>query len=255
MVGEMVPFDIEGSTYYQLDKETLVPLADFLADAHLGTYVICAVASTGEYDGSFSSDMITLFQGYEVEVPAGEYATFYKADDENLYVEDTEAKLYTITDVSSTGTEAIATELSVAPANTPLLVKNNSSADKIILLIPTNDAADNVTAYSGFVGTTTATNVPASDATTNNYALNGKQFVWVKTAVSIAANRAWLQLPAVNAAPAVTIAFGAATGIGVIDKGQLTNDNWYDLNGRRLQGRPTRKGVYILNGKKVVVKN
>ena len=30
--------------------------------------------------------------------------------------------------------------------------------------------------------------------------------------------------------------------------------HWYDLNGRRLQGRPTAKGVYILNGRKTVVK-
>ena len=31
-------------------------------------------------------------------------------------------------------------------------------------------------------------------------------------------------------------------------------DNLYDLNGRKLQQKPTRKGVYILNGSKVVVK-
>ena len=28
----------------------------------------------------------------------------------------------------------------------------------------------------------------------------------------------------------------------------------YDLNGRYLQGKPTKKGVYIQNGKKVVVR-
>ena len=31
------------------------------------------------------------------------------------------------------------------------------------------------------------------------------------------------------------------------------SDVWYDLNGRRLQQKPTQKGVYILNGKKTVV--
>ena len=31
-------------------------------------------------------------------------------------------------------------------------------------------------------------------------------------------------------------------------------DNWYDLNGRRLQGEPAQKGVYIKNGRKQVVK-
>ena len=29
---------------------------------------------------------------------------------------------------------------------------------------------------------------------------------------------------------------------------------WYDLNGRRLQSQPNRKGVYIMNGKKYFIK-
>ena len=39
-----------------------------------------------------------------------------------------------------------------------------------------------------------------------------------------------------------------------VDSGQLTVDSWYDLNGRRLAGKPGQKGVYIVNGRKVVVK-
>ena len=31
-------------------------------------------------------------------------------------------------------------------------------------------------------------------------------------------------------------------------------DGWYTLNGIRLQGAPTEKGVYINNGKKIVIK-
>ena len=34
----------------------------------------------------------------------------------------------------------------------------------------------------------------------------------------------------------------------------LTNGDWYDLNGRKLDKMPTKKGVYIMNGRKVVVK-
>ena len=45
------------------------------------------------------------------------------------------------------------------------------------------------------------------------------------------------------------------TGIESIDNGQLTIDNsWYDLNGRKLNGKPTTKGVFINNGRKVVIK-
>ncbi len=31
-------------------------------------------------------------------------------------------------------------------------------------------------------------------------------------------------------------------------------DTWYDLSGRRLSGKPKAKGVYINNGRKVVIK-
>ena len=36
------------------------------------------------------------------------------------------------------------------------------------------------------------------------------------------------------------------------DNGQMINDNWYTINGVKLNGKPTKKGVYIVNGKKVV---
>ena len=32
------------------------------------------------------------------------------------------------------------------------------------------------------------------------------------------------------------------------------SDQWYTIDGRKLQQKPTRKGVYILNGSKVVIK-
>lgn len=39
------------------------------------------------------------------------------------------------------------------------------------------------------------------------------------------------------------------------DNGQMRTDNcWYDMNGRKLQGKPTQKGLYIIGGKKVVMK-
>ena len=31
-------------------------------------------------------------------------------------------------------------------------------------------------------------------------------------------------------------------------------DQWYTLDGRKLQSKPTLKGLYILNGKKTVVR-
>ena len=256
MVGEVEAVDFEGNTFYQLNKATLVPLADFLADAHLGNYAICAVASTGEYDGSFASGMITLFQGYEVTVPAGEYATYFK--DEALYVENENAQLYTISSV--TESEAVLSDaITVAPANTPLLVYNKSQTETLtFLLIPTTDKTpDNVTAATQFVGTLEATTIPASATGADNYALNGYAFVWVKNAIGVGANKCWLHIasqPAAARAMTRSIVGGnGTTGIDAIENVTIDNEGWYDLQGRKLQSAPNRKGIYIHNGRKVVV--
>ena len=251
MVGEVEAVDFEGNTFYQLNKETLVPLADFLADAHLGNYAICAVASTGEYDGSFASGMITLFQGYEVTVPAGEFITYYK--DEPLRIEDQEAELYTIESVS--GDQAVLSDRSDAmPSNTPMLVYNKSNETKVILLIPCNEPDLAITVAPEFQGTLTGTTIAASTEGQTNYAFNGKAFVFVKNAIEVGPNKAWLSVNTGVPSARITLVFDDATGVGSIENGKLTIDNWYDLNGRKLQGMPTKKGVYIMNGKKVVVK-
>ena len=36
------------------------------------------------------------------------------------------------------------------------------------------------------------------------------------------------------------------------DNGKMTNDNYYSIDGVKLKGEPTKKGIYIRNGKKVV---
>ena len=34
----------------------------------------------------------------------------------------------------------------------------------------------------------------------------------------------------------------------------LNNGKWYTLDGRQIQGVPTQKGIYIVNGKKIIIK-
>ena len=43
-------------------------------------------------------------------------------------------------------------------------------------------------------------------------------------------------------------------GTSLNDNGQMINDSWYSVDGVKLQGEPTQKGVYIQNGQKVVLK-
>ncbi len=224
------------------------------------------ITGAGNYSGIAYSNTFKLFLGYELEIAAGKYATFYM--DEAVTV-DTETspdgELYTITEVNETATEATLSDaITVAPANTPLLVKNKAAETKTILLIPTTETAATVTFYEGFKGTleakTTANNEtygPWNRAEGKKYyGFNGTDFVWIREAGNVAAHRCWIELSttAASAAPQIRLIFSSTTGIESVDREQSTVDGWYDLNGRRLPGKPTKKGVYIVNGKKMVVK-
>ena len=188
--------------------------------------------------------------GYLVTIPAGEYITYYR-EGEALTVVDDEVKLYTVTAVADA--TATITELGVAAAGTPLLVKNNGSQEKTVLLILTDATADAVTPYAGFKGTAAATTVAASSATTRNFTCNGLQFVAVRSDLDISANKCWLEVGATNNARQLKIVVGDATGVSVVSGLPADSGTWYDLSGRRV-AKPAKKGVYILNGKKVVVK-
>ena len=72
------------------------------------------------------------------------------------------------------------------------------------------------------------------------------------------AHKAFLNAGGAANARGLHMVFDDATGIRSIDNGQLTIDNlagaWYSLDGRRLSGKPTKSGVYVNNGRKVVIK-
>jgi hypothetical protein len=189
--------------------------------------------------------------GYAIEVPAGESVTYYSDKALKLSESSADAKLYTITSVGQE--TATATELTVAAAYTPLLVKNTSTETLTFLLVPTDEDADDVQYAPEFIGTLEAATIAASTDAQSNYAFNGKAFVWVKNAIEVGANKAWLSINNSNAR-AISIVFDETTKITNTNLTNITNGEWYDLNGRKLDKMPTKKGVYLFNGRKVVVK-
>ena len=46
----------------------------------------------------------------------------------------------------------------------------------------------------------------------------------------------------------------SATGIETISNVVMSHDNYYHIDGRKVDGKPTKKGLYITNGRKVVIK-
>ena len=244
---------------YKLDEQTLQPEGDgvelFDFDFAPGLYALKAFAKDGsDYAGETAlSNTFQLFQGYEITVPAGEYATFYK--DENLYTEDEDAELYTIASV--TDTEAVlSSQINKVAAYTPMLIFNKGTEANTFLLIPTTEQADEVTPAEEFKGSLTEGEIPASSAVTDYYALNGKAFVWVKDAIEIGANKCWLQIgdqPAAARAMTRSITGGGDTTNMDDVRWQMEDGNYYDLQGRKVE-KPNRKGIYIKNGQKVIVR-
>ena len=242
---------------YKLDEQTLDPeddgveLTDF--DFAPGLYALKAFATDGsDYDGETAlSNTFKLFQGYEITVPAGEYATFYK--DENICIEDENADLYTITEV--TATEAVLSDaVTIMPKNTPMLIFNKGTEAKTFLLIPTTENAGDVTAAYQFQGTLEAVQMPASSEDKDYYVCTGNAFVWVKSAGTIAANRCWLEIvaqhPGARANTRSIVSGGDTTNIDATTRDALEGD-YYDLQGRKVE-KPLRKGIYIKSGKKVI---
>lgn len=231
-----------------------VAYATFTADMQPGYYKIVAEPTdpaTSPYTGTASQEFEAL-AGYPVDVPGKEYVTYYSATDNLTLEENSGAQLYTITAVS--GSTATATEITSANKETPFLVYNSADDKKTIILIPTDDVIAEQTHASEFVGTATATTIDASDATVDNYAFNGKQFVWVTEDLAVGANKAWLSISATSGARVINLVFDDATRIDGVARTAEQSGDYYDLNGRKLAAKPTRKGVYIQNGKKVVVK-
>ena len=168
--------------------------------------------------------------------------------------------LYTISSIDANCSTATVTPISgIIPAGTPMLVYNGTEQEQTAKLIVTLDnAQDAITWAPQFKGTATDREFTADDmAAADYYALSGgKAFAPVKGAGTLGANQCWLQFDKqeIPSARQFTLVFDSeATGIKTTDCTDYTDSVWYDLNGRKVAA-PTKKGLYIMNGKKVVVK-
>ena len=72
-----------------------------------------------------------------------------------------------------------------------------------------------------------------------------------------------LPTPGQANARAFVLNFGDGEATGIVDAEADSSlftlhsslkEGWYDMQGRRLSGKPTARGIYINNGKKVVIK-
>jgi hypothetical protein len=188
-------------------------------------------------------------------IPAKSYVTRIDADKRQIETAVEGVSLYTVTGVTDKQV-TLSAALNVVAAEMPYLIYNDNDEEKTINLIVSSEDADNVTVAAEFKGTLVDKTFTGEDmGLADHYVLsNGHNFVWVKDAGTLAGGKCWIELTKAAGARRLSIvAGGEATGIDLAPV--LTEDEgaWYDLNGRRVV-KPTKKGLYIMNGKKYVVK-
>lgn len=209
---------------------------------------------------SFIMPMGDVTAFYELElmsfpltIGANRYATYYSDKPMTLGSGQSFAQLYTIASVG-TETVSLSEALTVAKANTPLLVYNSADEEKTVTLCFSSGTSDNVTANSAFKGTISdKTFTEAEMNAAQHYVLvGGTTFLRVDKPGTIAANRCWLE---VANASARQLTIGDRT-LNIKDERFNIDEagTMYDLQGRRLTKKPTKAGVYVKNGQKVVVK-
>ena len=233
------------------------------ADLTPGRYIAKAVAATGSaYEGETAlSNTFELYEGYQVVIPAGEYVTYYKDEAVRLDEKDkNDIELCTITAVED-GKAVLSDNFDAMKANTPFLLKNTTNEEKTILLIPCNEPDLAVTVAKEFKGTEGPRDFSEAEMADGDfYVCNGKEFIKVRGAGTLAANKAFLFVEGNNTPASIPFRRSIDGGEGTtgvdasLVNSEEVNSVWYDLNGRKLNGKPAQKGIYIKNGKKIIVK-
>ena len=125
-----------------------------------------------------------------------------------------------------------------------ILLKGTAGATVNLNIMP---AGGDALSSNKLVGITEATAVAAD----TYYGLSGDTFKKVN-AGKVPAGKALLPASEVAGARELTFVFDEATGIKQVETSKSIIEGIYNLNGQKVQN-PT-KGLYIMNGKKVIIK-
>ena len=156
-------------------------------------------------------------------------------------------KAYKVASIDKDNKKAILAEVTEAvKAETGLILIAETAGT---FNIPVAATGTDISATNLLKAAVTATTVAAED---NKYGLSAGNFVKLN-AGSIPAGKAYLEYTSTPGAPELDIDFGGTTGISTMHNSQcIMHNEIYDLQGRKV-AKPT-KGLYIVNGKKVIVK-
>ena len=224
------------------------------------TSIVSVCGFPGAYNTShqlnvFSADAVEE-TGYNLAVSAAGYATYFNST--KAYTLPARVKGHVWNDGL---VNAYAAE-SVVPANEPLVIEAAEGNYALMFTTTTNEAAT-TNVLEGTDEATALTDDPSyyyyGLSLNASSELNSVGFYWMNptgAAFTNGAHKAYLKLDKSIFSPSMSMsAFpfnGSATGIDQIATGADTTKSVYDLSGRRVN--KAIKGIYIVNGKKVLVK-
>ena len=196
--------------------------------------------------------------------------------DKNAYTKPEGVTVYTVSDVDD-NTVTLAEVSDVIPAYTPvLLYRSTAGSDAVKAAF--NAVGTEPEGYNGIVETVSGNAIflgnpgdePYASGNNNNiyaignpdgiqsYVLRNGNFVAVDEDGGIGAHRCWLNVTksTTNNAPMLRISLGDATAIENCQQSTVHTqlNEWYGIDGRKLDKQPTTKGLYINNGKKYIIK-
>jgi hypothetical protein len=136
----------------------------------------------------------------------------------------------------------------------PTFTNVTISATKPTDITPTGEGSDGSVTFKGTYDPVT---IGEGGDKTKLYFGSDNALYWPSSARDVNAFRAYFQLNNNISASRFVVNFDSedATGIAAMsDVRSPMSDAWYTIDGRKLATKPTTKGIYIYNGKKVVIK-
>ena len=145
----------------------------------------------------------------------------------------------------------------VSFSGVPTLFNCDGNLPAVLKFTPETSKTAPTDVATQFKGVATATALSGDGI----YIMNGDgsfDHAYIKSgANTLAAHRCYIDLGSATGAARLYFVEEAVTSVGevtgVTDVTEMSED-WYTLDGRRLNGQPTRKGIYIYKGKKTVVR-
>ena len=251
---ELVSFSTTSPKYQDNVEVTITdsPVFELIEFTVDGIDHLADLDANGKYTIANVEDNVTVKVNFSATTPLTigetEWATF--ASDKALSFSSVAGlKAYIVTGHDADGKYATMEEVTTIPANTPVLL-NGAAGDYDIPLVASSTTDVSANKLKRGTG---APITAVSGKTRYVLSKEGTTAVFLKIAsnpATVATNKAYLEYDEVLAAPQID--FGGATGIKAI-RTLSPEDELYDLQGRKIE-RLNKKGLYIKNGKKVVIK-